>query len=178
MGSEMCIRDSHLVASRCQGLVAKARAMVWMISWSLNICVWGVLNPPTRNNSLRFATYTASDKTFYGVVTEKGMVALSQHFPEWPSLYDVIKANGLGVLADKAQHETVTHTEFVYEMVLPDAPRILCVGVNFPDRNAEYKDGSAQPQYMSLFPRFASGFTGHERPLTVSYTHLTLPTKA
>ena len=114
---------------------------------------------------MRFTTYTASDKTFYGVVTDKGMVALSQHFPEWPSLYDVIKANGLGVLADKAQHETVTHTEFVYEMVLPDAPRILCVGVNFPDRNAEYKDGSAQPQYMSLFPRFASGFTGHERPL-------------
>ena len=50
-------------------------------------------------------------------------------------------------------------------MVLPDAPRILCVGVNFLDRNAEYKDGSAQPGYMSLFPRFASGFTGHDRPL-------------
>ena len=50
-------------------------------------------------------------------------------------------------------------------MVLPDAPRILCVGVNFPDRNAEYKDGSAQPDYMSLFPRFSSGFTGHDQPL-------------
>ena len=47
-------------------------------------------------------------------------------------------------------------------MVLPNARRILCVGVNFPDRNAEYKDGSEQPKYMSLFPRFASGFTGHE----------------
>ena len=50
-------------------------------------------------------------------------------------------------------------------MVMPNAPRILCVGVNFPDRNAEYKDGSAQPAHMSLFPRFASGFTGHDRPL-------------
>ncbi|MDG2341406.1 MAG: fumarylacetoacetate hydrolase family protein, partial [Paracoccaceae bacterium] len=30
-----------------------------------------------------------------------------------------------------------------------------------PDRNAEYKDGSAQPKHMSLFPRFISGFTGH-----------------
>ena len=39
------------------------------------------------------------------------------------------------------------------------------MGVNFPDRNAEYKDGSAQPEYMSLFPRFASGFTGHDRPV-------------
>lgn len=43
--------------------------------------------------------------------------------------------------------------------------KIVCVGVNFPDRNAEYKDGSEQPKYMSLFPRFASGFTGHNRPL-------------
>ena len=48
---------------------------------------------------------------------------------------------------------------------IPDAPRILCVGVNFPDRNAEYKDGSDQPKHMSLFPRFASGFVGHDRPL-------------
>ena len=39
------------------------------------------------------------------------------------------------------------------------------MGVNFPDRNAEYKDGSEQPKFMSLFPRFASGFTGHDRPL-------------
>ena len=35
----------------------------------------------------------------------------------------------------------------------------------FQMRNAEYKDGSEQPKYMSLFPRFASGFTGHDCPL-------------
>lgn len=114
---------------------------------------------------MRFATYTSAGQTYYGAVTDNGMVALSPHFPEWPSLYDVIQANSLSVLAETAKHGAVSHTEFVYEMVLPNAPRILCVGVNFPDRNAEYKDGSAQPKYMSLFPRFASGFTGHERPL-------------
>ena len=57
------------------------------------------------------------------------------------------------------------NTDFHYDMVLPDARRILCVGVNFPDRNAEYKDGSDLPNYMSLFPRFASGLTWHYRPL-------------
>jgi len=41
----------------------------------------------------------------------------------------------------------------------------LCVGVNFPDRNAEYKDGKDNPPFMSLFPRFARSFTGHEQPL-------------
>lgn len=114
---------------------------------------------------MKFATYSADNNQFYGAVTEDGAIALSPEFPQWPSLLEVIRADGLGALEAAAEGKAVTHTEFDFEMVLPNAPRILCVGVNFPDRNAEYKDGSAQPKYMSLFPRFASGFTGHDRPL-------------
>jgi 2-keto-4-pentenoate hydratase/2-oxohepta-3-ene-1,7-dioic acid hydratase in catechol pathway len=43
--------------------------------------------------------------------------------------------------------------------------KIICVGVNFPDRNAEYKDGTQAPANMSLFPRFARGFVGHGEAL-------------
>ena len=114
---------------------------------------------------MRFATFSAQGKTSYGAVTDDGAIALNEQFPQWPTLLDVIKADGLEALTKAAQTNAVTHSEFQFEMVLPNAPRILCVGVNFPDRNAEYKDGSEQPQYMSLFPRFASGFTGHDRPL-------------
>jgi len=39
--------------------------------------------------------------------------------------------------------------------------KIVCVGVNFPDRNAEYKDGQAAQMNPSLFVRFPSGFVGH-----------------
>ena len=114
---------------------------------------------------LRFATYTANGNTYYGAATEEGMIALSPDFPEWPSLYDVLAAGALERVGRAVRDKFITHDEITYEAVLPNAPRILCVGVNFPDRNAEYKDGSSQPHYMSLFPRFASGFTGHERPL-------------
>lgn len=114
---------------------------------------------------MRFATYSSAGETFYGAVTDTGMIALNDAFPEWPTLLDVIKADGLGALEATAAGRSDTHTDVRYEMVLPNAPRILCVGVNFPDRNAEYKDGSSQPKYMSLFPRFASGFTGHGQPL-------------
>ena len=115
--------------------------------------------------TLKFATYTVGSDTFYGAVTDSGAIALSSDFPQWPTLLDVIQNQGLGQLSETALGKAVTHTEFEFEMVMPNAPRILCVGVNFPDRNAEYKDGSALPKYMSLFPRFASGFTGHSRPL-------------
>ena len=39
--------------------------------------------------------------------------------------------------------------------------KIVCVGVNFPDRNAEYRDGQASQLNPSLFVRFPSGFVGH-----------------
>ena len=114
---------------------------------------------------MRFATYTAEGKTFFGAVTDAGMIALNDTCPQWATLYDVIAAGALAELEKLAADKPVSHTDFTYEMVLPNAPRILCVGVNFPDRNAEYKDGSTQPKYMSLFPRFASGFTGHGQNL-------------
>jgi len=114
---------------------------------------------------MKFATFSAAGQVHYGAVTDAGVIALNDACPQWPSLLDVIRADALDQLSEIALERSVTHTEFQYEMVLPNAPRILCVGVNFPDRNAEYKDGTELPKYMSLFPRFASGFTGHERPL-------------
>jgi hypothetical protein len=55
--------------------------------------------------------------------------------------------------------------QITYEIPLPDAEKIICVGVNYPDRNEEYKDGQAAPSNPSLFPRFARSFTGHNLPL-------------
>lgn len=113
----------------------------------------------------RFASFIADGHSYYGAVTDAGMIALDGDFPQWPTLFDAVQAGGLAALGAAAAGRAVTHRVFRYDMVLPNAQRILCVGVNFPDRNAEYKDGSEQPPYMSLFPRFASGFTGHDCPL-------------
>ncbi|WP_271881603.1 fumarylacetoacetate hydrolase family protein [Phaeobacter italicus] len=114
---------------------------------------------------MRFATYTADGENFYGAVTDAGMIALSPQFPHWPTLRDVIAADGLPALAVAAEGKPVTHTDFTYEIPIPNPEKIICVGVNFPDRNAEYKDGSSQPKHMSLFPRFPRSFTGAGRPL-------------
>ncbi|AZV80236.1 FAA hydrolase family protein [Parasedimentitalea marina] len=114
---------------------------------------------------MRFATYTAKDEVFYGAVHDEGMIALSPEFPQWPTLRDVIAGDGLAALEDAAQDKPVTHSDVTYEIPVPNPEKILCVGVNFPDRNAEYKDGSAAPKHMSLFPRFARSFTGAGRSL-------------
>ncbi len=114
---------------------------------------------------MRFATYTLANERFYGMVTEQGVIPLSQEFPEWPTLKEVVAAAGLDALAQAADGRTASHRGILFEPPIPDPSRIICVGVNFPDRNAEYKDGSDQPKHMSLFPRFPSSFTGHDRPL-------------
>ncbi|MEM7424733.1 MAG: fumarylacetoacetate hydrolase family protein [Pseudomonadota bacterium] len=48
-----------------------------------------------------------------------------------------------------------------YQPPILDPGKILCVGVNYKDRNAEYRDGSADPAYPSLFMRTPDSLTGH-----------------
>lgn len=43
--------------------------------------------------------------------------------------------------------------------------KIICVGVNYANRNEEYKDGQEAPKYPSLFVRFPNSFTGHDEAL-------------
>ncbi|MCP5086075.1 MAG: fumarylacetoacetate hydrolase family protein [Rhodobacteraceae bacterium] len=116
----------------------------------------------------RLATVSADGQYFYGAVTDAGFVALSPHFPQWPRLLDVIRAGKLAELATAAEkHEvTLANSSFNYEIPVQQPEKIICVGVNFPDRNAEYKDGAEAPPNPSLFIRFARSFVGHGVPLT------------
>ena len=48
---------------------------------------------------------------------------------------------------------------------IPAPEKIICIGVNYPDRNAEYKDGQDAPKYPSMFMRTPRSFVGHNAPL-------------
>jgi 2-keto-4-pentenoate hydratase/2-oxohepta-3-ene-1,7-dioic acid hydratase in catechol pathway len=43
--------------------------------------------------------------------------------------------------------------------------RYFCIGVNYPERNEEYKDGSERPKYPSLFMRSHTSLTAHGEPI-------------
>ena len=114
----------------------------------------------------RIATVSAKGKTLIGAVTRDGFIDCTSHTP-YASLRAAIEAQDLSAIANAAKARDVTHADgqFDYLMPVPDPEKIICVGVNFPDRNAEYKDGKAAPDHMSLFVRFARSFTGHRSPL-------------
>lgn len=90
----------------------------------------------------RIATFSANGETFYGVVADGGVIALSPDFPQWPTLREVIEAGSLEKLVEAAKGRAITHPDdsFQWEIPIPAPEKIICVGVNFPDRNAEYKD--------------------------------------
>jgi len=116
---------------------------------------------------MRLATFTADGRQLWGAVAETGLIVLSDDFPHWPTLRSVIAAGAWKTVSDLAEKRDVTHPfgSFRWDIPVPDPEKIICVGVNFPDRNAEYKDGQEAPPFMSLFPRFARSFVGHDQPL-------------
>jgi 2-keto-4-pentenoate hydratase/2-oxohepta-3-ene-1,7-dioic acid hydratase in catechol pathway len=117
---------------------------------------------------MRLASFSAQGRLQWGAVGDTGMIALSDAFPHWATLRGVIAAGAWKTVSDMAEMRGVTHPfgTFRWEIPVPDPEKIICVGVNFPDRNAEYKDGQDAPPNMSLFPRFPRSFVGHEVPLT------------
>lgn len=116
----------------------------------------------------RIATVRLDGATRYGLVRDDGFVDLSGRYgAQWPTLRDAIAAGALRRLAEETQGLAPDYPldTIAYDIPVPNAEKIICVGVNYPDRNAEYKDGQEAPPNPSLFPRFARSFTGHDQPL-------------
>ena len=116
----------------------------------------------------RFATYSTGGKTGYGAVIDGGIVDLSTRFGnEYPTLREAIAAGALTKLAEDASRRSPDHAleEVAFLPPIPSPEKIICIGVNYPDRNAEYKDGEAAPKYPSIFMRTPRSFVGHDAPL-------------
>lgn len=112
----------------------------------------------------RYLTFTHEGRTRYGRMEGDRVVDLGHLAARWADLRAVIAAGALAALDAEAGPE-IDAAEITFEPPIPTPEKIICVGVNYPDRNAEYRDGSELPKYMSLFPRFPRSFTGHGQPL-------------
>jgi len=118
--------------------------------------------------SPRLATYSVNESTRYGAVTDGGIVDLSTRFAkEYPTLREVIAAGAMQKLFDEAAKHSPDHAldAITWLPPIPAPEKIICIGVNYPDRNAEYKDGQDAPKYPSMFMRTPRSFVGHGTPL-------------
>src|SRR3981081_4148693 len=119
-------------------------------------------------SSPRLATFSVNGSQKSGAVVEGGIVDLSARFgKDYPTLREAIAAGALMKLADDAARCSPDHAldTITWQPPIPSPEKIICIGVNYPDRNAEYKDGQDAPKYPSMFMRTPRSFVGHDTPL-------------
>ena len=117
---------------------------------------------------MKLASYTRSGRASYGAVVGPGIVDLGSRLGDrYPSLRELIARGGLGEAGQVARRESpdvpVDDTEF--QPPIPAPEKIICVGVNYLDRNEEYKDRSERPRYPSIFMRTPGSVVGHRQPI-------------
>lgn len=116
----------------------------------------------------RIVAFSAAGRHGYGVLRETGIVDVSRRLASTlPTLRSVVEAGAWDEVLKAADEADVDHPigDFTFEPPIPEHARVICVGVNYPDRSEEYHDGSPPPAFPSLFFRFASSFVGHDEPL-------------
>ncbi len=117
---------------------------------------------------MRFLSFEHDGKPSWGAVAGEGIIDLGARFSgRYPGLRDAIARAGAGELAAMVAKSSadlpLAGVRFLPP--IPDPEKILCVGVNYANRNEEYRDGSERPRYPSLFMRAPDSLVGHGEPL-------------
>lgn len=112
---------------------------------------------------MRLISYEYQNQTSWGALQDDDSIINLQTIA--PTLKAVIEQDKLGEidLAGKTGEIQLDEVRLLAPILAPE--KIACIGVNYANRNAEYKDGSAAPKFPSVFMRTPDSLTAHEAPL-------------
>jgi 2-keto-4-pentenoate hydratase/2-oxohepta-3-ene-1,7-dioic acid hydratase in catechol pathway len=120
---------------------------------------------------MNLARWMRTDRTgpTFGLVRRDGsLVDLGKRFEgRISSPVDIFTPEAIAAVARATEHVSEDGRVDAVTLLPPLARpgKILCVGVNYPERNAEYRDGTEAPKYPSLFVRFPASLVGHGAPI-------------
>ena len=108
---------------------------------------------------MRYVRFSHQGRPVLGVRTVEGVRVLGEESLE------ALLARGvdLTTYGAQAQGELVEIGEQDYLPLMSRPSKIICVGLNYADHTKE--SPYAQPDYPTLFPRFNSSLTAHNKPL-------------
>lgn len=113
---------------------------------------------------MRLISYSKAGKPSYGAVQGEGVIDLASRNPKLADLREVLRQGKLGLLAEQA-NQAPPDTDLAavdYLPTIPNPEKIICIGVNYANRNAEYQDNSDLPEYPSVFMRSRESLVGHQ----------------
>lgn len=112
----------------------------------------------------RIASFRQADgSSGFGIVAGGEIADCSA--PGLAGIVDALSSNGLATLQPRPGARRFDLKDVVLLPPVTGAEKIICVGVNYADRNEEYRDGSVAQAYPSLFVRFPGSFVGHGQPI-------------
>lgn len=117
---------------------------------------------------MKLAKVLRNGEAVWAVVADSGAVDVSELVGAGHgAIHSFLNPDGLKRLGDFAAGRSpdLASGDIRFAPLLTDPEKIICVGVNYHDRNAEYRDGSEAPKFPSLFMRAPTSFTGHGSPL-------------
>jgi 5-carboxymethyl-2-hydroxymuconate isomerase len=96
------------------------------------------------------------------------IVDLKSRLPQFPTLLALLRGTGLALARAAAKDARVDVALADVELLPPlHAPeKILCVGINYANRNADY-DLAELPQYPSLFCKAPNSLVGSGQPILI-----------
>jgi 2-keto-4-pentenoate hydratase/2-oxohepta-3-ene-1,7-dioic acid hydratase in catechol pathway len=117
---------------------------------------------------MRLLSYIIGGEARYGAALDGGVVELSRRIGrDFPDLKALIARDGLQIAKKAVAGGKPDHAldELALLPPVPAPEKLWCIGVNYMDRNAEYKDNSELPKYPSLFVRSPSSVVGSGQPI-------------
>lgn len=112
---------------------------------------------------MKFLSYRIDGRASFGALKDDGIVDLAKRHSDLPDLRAALRAGRMDELGDAALggDADIDPAAIEYLPTIPNPEKIICIGVNYADRNAEYKDGSEPPKYPSVFMRTRESLVGH-----------------
>ncbi len=112
---------------------------------------------------MRLASYTIRGRSSYGAVVGDGVVDLRLRFgARHPTLLDLLRANALhearAALLGVRPDFPLAEVELLPPLPAPE--KILCIGVNYANRNLDFDDPNV-PKYPSMFYRAPNSLVAH-----------------
>jgi 2-keto-4-pentenoate hydratase/2-oxohepta-3-ene-1,7-dioic acid hydratase in catechol pathway len=117
---------------------------------------------------MRLLSFAVGDYVSFGAVSGDAIVDVGRLFSErYPTLGSVLRAGELhrAMALGGSSKATIALDEIRYLPPVTDPEKIICIGINYGNRNAEYKDGAEAPQYPSVFMRTPGSLVGHLEPI-------------
>ena len=120
---------------------------------------------------MKFLSFKHDGQDSFGGINESGeqpaIVNLSERSSDLSDLRDVIRNDRLNELTELVQSSDADLSLDDVELVptIPNPEKIICIGVNYANRNAEYKDSSDLPKYPSVFMRNRESLVGHKQDI-------------